>query len=113
MLRGDITHNSNGHLISTYFIIAVILSLSIAFGIVFIACSKYENDQTKTTFISIGTAGITGVYYPIGGAIARIVNKKRKHYGIRCTVESTGGSVFNINAVMAGDLESQILNFES
>jgi TRAP transporter TAXI family solute receptor len=30
---------------------------------------------------------------------------KRKEYGIRCTVESTGGSVFNINAIMAGDLE--------
>ena len=59
----------------------------------------------KTTFVTIGTGGITGVYYPTGGAIARIVNKKRKVYGIRCTVESTGGSVFNVNAVMAGDLE--------
>lgn len=59
----------------------------------------------KTTFVTIGTGGITGVYYPTGGAIARIVNKKRKEYGIRCTVESTGGSVFNVNAVMAGDLE--------
>jgi TRAP transporter TAXI family solute receptor len=59
----------------------------------------------KTTFVTIGTGGITGVYYPTGGAIARIVNKKRKEYGIRCTVESTGGSVFNVNAVMSGDLE--------
>jgi TRAP transporter TAXI family solute receptor len=59
----------------------------------------------KTTFVTIGTGGITGVYYPTGGAIARIVNKKRKVYGLRCTVESTGGSVFNVNAVMAGDLE--------
>ena len=59
----------------------------------------------KTTFVTIGTGGITGVYYPTGGAIARIVNKKRKVYGLRCTVESTGGSVFNVNAVMSGDLE--------
>ena len=59
----------------------------------------------KTTFVTIGTGGITGVYYPTGGAIARIVNKKRKVYGLRCTVESTGGSVFNVNAIMAGDLE--------
>jgi hypothetical protein len=34
-----------------------------------------------------------------------MVNKKRKEYGIRATVESTGGSVFNINAVMTGDLD--------
>ena len=59
----------------------------------------------KTTFVTIGTGGITGVYYQTGGAIARMVNKKRKVYGIRCTVESTGGSVFNVNAIMAGDLE--------
>ena len=59
----------------------------------------------KMTFVTIGTGGITGVYYPTGGAICRIVNKKRKVYGLRCTVESTGGSVFNVNAIMAGDLE--------
>ncbi len=63
----------------------------------------------KTTFVTIGTGGITGVYYPTGGAIAKIVNKKRKEYGIRATVESTGGSVFNVNAVMSGDLEFGIV----
>jgi TRAP-type uncharacterized transport system substrate-binding protein len=61
--------------------------------------------QAKTTFVTIGTGGITGVYYPTGGAIAKMVNAKRKEYGIRATVESTGGSVFNINAMMSGDLE--------
>ena len=59
----------------------------------------------KTKFYTIGTGGVTGVYYPTGGAIARIVNAKKKEYGIRLTVESTGGSVFNVNAIMAGDLE--------
>lgn len=61
--------------------------------------------QARSTFVTIGTGGITGVYYPTGGAIAKMVNKKKKEYGIRATVESTGGSVFNVNAVMAGDLE--------
>jgi len=99
-------HKNNGYSVSAYpTITAVILSLFIAFGLVIFACSGNETDQTKTTFISIGTGGITGVYYPTGGAIARLINKNRKHYGIRCTVESTGGSVFNINAVMAGDIE--------
>ncbi|RUM39406.1 MAG: C4-dicarboxylate ABC transporter substrate-binding protein [Desulfobulbus sp.] len=65
----------------------------------------YGPAQAKTQFVTIGTGGITGVYYPTGGAIAKMVNKKKKEYGIRATVESTGGSVFNINAVMSGDLE--------
>ncbi|MEM7743292.1 MAG: TAXI family TRAP transporter solute-binding subunit [Pseudomonadota bacterium] len=57
------------------------------------------------TFISIGTGGVTGVYYPTGGAICRLVNKSRKEHGIRCAVESTGGSVYNINTIKAGELE--------
>ncbi|WP_299472324.1 TAXI family TRAP transporter solute-binding subunit [uncultured Roseibium sp.] len=56
-------------------------------------------------FITIGTGGVTGVYYPTGGAICRLVNKGRKDHGIRCSVESTGGSVYNINTVREGELE--------
>ncbi|MEZ5651937.1 MAG: TAXI family TRAP transporter solute-binding subunit [Burkholderiaceae bacterium] len=56
-------------------------------------------------FISIGTGGVTGVYYPTGGAICRLVNKDRKEHGIRCSAESTGGSVYNINTIKAGELE--------
>jgi TRAP transporter TAXI family solute receptor len=56
-------------------------------------------------FISIGTGGVTGVYYPTGGAICRLVNRNHKVNGLRCSVESTGGSVYNINTVRAGELE--------
>ena len=56
-------------------------------------------------FVSIGTGGITGVYYPTGGAICRLVNKNRKVHGIRCSAESTGGSIYNINTIRAGELE--------
>jgi len=56
-------------------------------------------------FITIGTGGVTGVYYAVGGAICRLVNKDRKTHGIRCSVESTGGSIFNINAIKSGEQE--------
>jgi TRAP transporter TAXI family solute receptor len=56
-------------------------------------------------FVSIGTGGVTGVYYPTGGAICRLVNKDRKEHGIRCSAESTGGSIYNINTIRAGELE--------
>lgn len=60
---------------------------------------------SETTFVTIGTGGVTGVYYPTGGAIARLVNKGKKEHGIRASVESTGGSVYNINAIASGELE--------
>lgn len=56
-------------------------------------------------FITIGTGGVTGVYYPTGGSICRLVNKDRKAHGVRCSVESTGGSVYNINTIRAGELD--------
>ncbi|MCB1859979.1 MAG: TAXI family TRAP transporter solute-binding subunit [Gammaproteobacteria bacterium] len=57
------------------------------------------------SFITIGTGGVTGVYYPTGGAICRLVNKGRKEHGVRCSVESTGGSVYNLNTIRAGELD--------
>ncbi|MCF2905365.1 TAXI family TRAP transporter solute-binding subunit [Octadecabacter sp. CECT 8868] len=56
-------------------------------------------------FITIGTGGVTGVYYPTGGAICRLVNQGRRDHGVRCSVESTGGSVYNINTIREGELE--------
>ncbi len=83
----------------------LIFSLALLFGIALFAGATSTTAQAKTTFVTIGTGGITGVYYPTGGAIAKMLNKKRKIYHIRATVESTGGSVFNINAVLSGDLD--------
>jgi TRAP transporter TAXI family solute receptor len=61
--------------------------------------------QRDATFGTIGTGGVTGVYYPTGGAISRMINLKYDEYKIKATVESTSGSVFNINGVVSGDLE--------
>ncbi len=82
-------------------------SLTVAFAMMFAGLVAWvpSDVSAATKFISIGTGGVTGVYYPTGGAICRLVNKNRKVHGFRCSVESTGGSVYNINTVRAGELE--------
>jgi TRAP transporter TAXI family solute receptor len=56
-------------------------------------------------FITIGTGGVTGVYYPAGGAICRLVNRDRAKHGLRCSVEATGGSVANVNLLKSSEIE--------
>ncbi|MGF1700697.1 TAXI family TRAP transporter solute-binding subunit [Photobacterium makurazakiensis] len=61
------------------------------------------------SFITIGTGSVTGVYYPTGGAICRLVNADRKEHNVRCSVESTGGSIYNVNTMRAGELDFGIV----
>ncbi|EBA17684.1 immunogenic protein [Roseobacter sp. SK209-2-6] len=60
-------------------------------------------------FITIGTGCVTGVYYPTGGAICRLVNKGRKEHGIRCSVEPIYGSVYNTRTIPEGELDLDVM----
>lgn len=68
-----------------------------------------QSGAVAQEFFTIGTGGVTGVYYPTGGAIARLVNKDKDTHGIRLSVESTGGSVYNLNAIATGELDMGVV----
>jgi TRAP transporter TAXI family solute receptor len=107
---------------------AIIVFIALTFGFALVVgCGPWEEEkvetlpETKTApktvapakaeirIVTIGTSGSTEVYYLTGDAIASFVNKKEDIYSIRCKVASTGGSVNNVDAVMAGDLEFGIV----
>ena len=77
------------------------LSLSLCLGNK--AVAEYQQ------FLTIGTGGVTGIYYAVGGGICRLVNKGRKNHGIKCSVESTGGSVYNLKTIRSGELEMGVV----
>lgn len=75
----------------------VFLSLLLSFSAVAVPPDKH--------YMIVGTGGVTGVYYPTGGAICRMINRFRSEHGIRCGVESTLGSVYNLERVREHDLD--------
>lgn len=82
--------------------------LSATFSLLLIIVSAQEA-LSGTKYTNIGTGAITGVYYPAGGAICRLLNRGRNEHGIRCSVESTGGSVSNLNAIRNSGIEFGIV----
>ncbi len=61
-------------------------------------------NRNRVRFVNIGTGGITGVYYQVGAALMKLMNRECGAR-IKTSFQSTGGSVYNINAVLAGDLD--------
>jgi len=92
--------------------VKMFLAMTVVVGVILGVLGMTASNAAKAAeqrFITIGTGGVTGVYYPTGGAICRLVNQARKAHGIRCSVESTGGSVDNINMIRAGDLDMGVV----
>jgi TRAP transporter TAXI family solute receptor len=87
---------------------AFALTASMAAGIGAMVSSSLALAQEQR-FVTIGTGVVTGLYYPVGGAICRLVNRSRAQHNIRCAVEATDGSVFNLTALRGGEMEMAIV----
>lgn len=78
------------------------VALTTVLLVVACACAVPEEGAGRR-FGSIGTAGTGGIYYPLGGVLARMLSERVE--GMRFTAEVTGGSVENLNRVASGDID--------
>lgn len=75
------------------YLLVMFLLASLAAG-----CTSLANKQgNETKLISIATSGVSGTFYPIGGAMAQILSDKLA--GVNATAEATGGGVENLRLV--------------
>lgn len=62
-----------------------------------------EKKDAEKVFVNIATGGTAGTYYPLGGAIAEIMNKNIP--GMNASAQSTGASVANVNLLKDGKVD--------
>ena len=87
------------------------LALSLLMILSLAACGSKDTDAEqndgpssgKDTYLSLGTGGVTGTYYPLGGAFANIITNNIDGY--TCTAESTGGAVENAWMLARGEID--------
>lgn len=83
----------------TFFIFTVVILFSLLLtGVV---------SAQPTTFLSIATGGTSGTYYPIGGAIAKVLNENIEN--LNASAQSTGASVTNTRLIYNQEVELAIL----
>lgn len=71
------------------------MAFALALGVAPAAAQQANAPDTSAT-VYLGTGGVTGVYFPAGGAVCRLINRDRSVHGVRCVLESTGGSLANL-----------------
>lgn len=53
----------------------------------------------------IGSGGVGGVYYAAGRELCRLVNRQTKKIRLRCSLEATPGSLYNLRSLRTGELD--------
>ncbi|AUI86189.1 hypothetical protein BS333_07195 [Vibrio azureus] len=56
-------------------------------------------------FVTMGTGGVTGIYYPAGASVCKLINTHRREHSVRCSIESTKGSIENIQRLRDGKID--------
>ena len=76
-------------------------------AVAFTGCGGDGEKAAQKQFLNIGTGGTAGTYYPLGGAMAEILNKAIP--GMNASAQSTGASVANINMLKDGSVDLAIV----
>ncbi len=77
----------------------------IVIQVLFVLFLTSSCSQEEERSLTIGTGGPGGNYQMTGLAIARLANKNQEANGFRLQDIASSGSVANIDAIMAGDVE--------
>jgi hypothetical protein len=69
--------------------------------------------QDDTRVVALATGDVTGAYFPVGVALCRVVNERRREHGLRCAATPSAGSLANLEALRAGEVELALVQSDA
>lgn len=91
-------------------ILSIILVLVMSMSL-FVGCQGGGTEESKPAsankkqFVTLVTGGTGGTYYPVGTIFTTLWNEKLGEKGVKASVQSSGGSVENLNMLKAGEAQ--------
>ena len=86
-----------------------LLRFTLLFFVCLASIFRSEATYAESNHVVMGTGGVTGVYYPAGGAVCQMVNHQFKERALRCFVESGEGSVQNLHRLRKDEIDLAIV----
>lgn len=87
----------------------VLLVLGLSVCTIVSAAEPKAGPAQRSRLITIGSGNVGGVYYPAAGVLCRLMNLGRKDHGARCAVESSSGSLDNVQDLLSGEIDLGIV----
>jgi hypothetical protein len=78
----------------------IALAAGVGLFVLALAASAPAADEPRP--ITIATGSVSGIYYPVGGSICRLVNRRVALNGLYCGIDVTSGSATNIGLLLEG-----------
>ena len=87
--------------------------MAMAIAVLFLCPGGAGAGSADRPFASLATGPVSGIYYPVGQAICNAVNATRTGLALWCSIESTPGSVYNVDSVVSGENEFALVQSDA
>lgn len=59
--------------------------------------------------VIVATGEVSGFYFPVGGAVCRLLGRDADQHGLRCLVEPTNGNAANLTLLRKGEVDLAVV----
>ena len=93
-------------------LVASLLLVAALIGAVVVTAGCSASDESEVTILQMSTGGVSGVYYPVGRAIAKVVNQRQRELALHISAGDSHGSIENLNLLASERIDLAIVQLD-